>query len=199
MGHLGDSSAWMELASWSLKSAGSLARAAWPGVASEPVGAIVGLAGMGLQCRWQVCAPRGLTLRRLGGRPVVASLPGSAAGAGPAPPPQACTQASGLCLLLPRRPSPESVWAGTPLGCGSRVVGADRGLLPPHRPDTELVRTVGQCPSALSQPSAPSICCWSGGDLSRLPRPRSSEPSLQALASLQCIAIIWSPFQPFIL
>ena len=73
------------------------------------------------------------------------------------------------------------------------------GVSPPHRPDTELVRTVGQCPSALSQPSAPSTRCWSGGDLSRLPRPWSSEPSLQALAFLWHIAIIWSPFQPFIL
>ena len=65
----------MELASWSLKSAGSLAGAAWPGVASEPVGAIVGLAVVGLQCRWQVCAPRSLTLRRLGGRPGVVLVP----------------------------------------------------------------------------------------------------------------------------
>lgn len=31
---------------------------------------------------------------------------------------------------------------------------------------------VTQCPSALSQPSAPSMRCWSGGDLSWLPRRR---------------------------
>lgn len=91
----------------------------------------------------------------------------------PAPRPRACTKVSGLCLLLPCRPSPESVWAGAPPGCGSREVGADRGVLPSHCPDMELVLTVAQCPSALSQPSAPSTRCWSGGHLSRLPRPQS--------------------------
>ena len=37
-----------------------------------------------------------------------------------APRPRACTKVSALCLLLPCRPSPESVWAGAPPGCGSR-------------------------------------------------------------------------------
>lgn len=70
----------MELASGSLKSAGSLAGATWPGVASEPVGAIVGLAVEGLQMA-SLC-PMWSYLRRLGGRPGVVSVPWSAAGAG---------------------------------------------------------------------------------------------------------------------
>lgn len=52
------------------------------------------------------------------------------------------------------------------------------GVLPSHCPDTELVLTVAQCPSALSQPSAPSTHCWSGGHLSRLPRPQSFQSQI---------------------
>lgn len=63
----------MELASGSLKSAGSLAEATPGQVASEPVGAIVGLAVEGLQMA-SLC-PMWSYLRRLGGRPGVVSVP----------------------------------------------------------------------------------------------------------------------------